>query len=77
MAAKFYKQIKIMGFIMFIPLILAAGPLTGYFVGAYLEKYFSLSSYVSLIGAAIGFAAAVQETVRIIRLIIKIDKESA
>ncbi len=76
MAGKTYKQIKIVGFILFIPLILCAGPLAGYFTGDYLARRFNWPSYVSLLAAAVGFAASVKETVRIIRVALKIDRTS-
>ena len=40
----FYKGVKVVGFVSFIPFILAAGPLTGYFIGTFLQKKFNLSS---------------------------------
>lgn len=66
-----YQQIRKAGFLLFIPFILAAGPLTGYFLGAYLvwEKHWPF--WVFFICVVSGFLAAVQEIVRIFRLIAK------
>lgn len=75
MAARFYKQVKIMGFILFIPLILATAPLAGYFAAVFLQEKFRLAAYVPSLGAGLGLILAGRETVRIIRLITKIDKE--
>lgn len=74
--AKVYTQIKIWGLLSFIPMILAGGPLAGYFIGHYLEKKFGFASYISLICAAIGFIGSARETIRIINLVIKIEKKS-
>ncbi|HOW36507.1 MAG TPA: hypothetical protein PL155_08860 [Candidatus Omnitrophota bacterium] len=70
-----YSWIKIGGFIGFIPAILALGPLAGYYAGEYLEKRFNLPSHLPFLLAAFGFIASVNETIRIIRLIIKMDKK--
>ena len=59
----------------FIPFVLAAGPIAGYLAGEYLIKRFGLPPYISFIFAAAGFAASARETVRIIRIAIKTDKE--
>ncbi|MFH0764315.1 MAG: AtpZ/AtpI family protein [Candidatus Omnitrophota bacterium] len=59
----------------FIPFVLAAGPIAGYLAGEYLIKKFGLPSYISFIFAAVGFAASIRETIRIIRIAIKTDKE--
>ena len=72
---KVYKWIKIGGLLSFIPVIMAAGPLGGYFCADYLEKRFNLPSYTSLIFITIGFIASARETIRIIRLALKTEKE--
>jgi len=70
-----YKRIKIAGIISFIPVILVAGPLSGYFLGAYLEQTFGLAWYVSFITITIGFVASIREVIRAIKLVSKIDRE--
>ncbi len=70
-----YKQIKIIGIIFSIPMTLAAGPISGYYLGDFLEKKFSLSFYFPLIFAGIGFIGSIIEIIRIIKLAIKIDKD--
>lgn len=69
-----YQQIKIYGFLSYIPVILAAGPLGGWAFGAFLEKRFNLPSYIPLIFSGLGFIGAIFEIVRVIRLVSKIDK---
>ena len=73
---EFYRRVKIGGLLIFIPFILVAGPLGGYIAGDYLEKRFALPSYLPITLAAIGFIASVGETIRIIRIALKTDKES-
>ena len=69
-----YKLIRITGMISFIPIILAAGPLSGYVAGDYLEKRFSLSPYVILICIGLGSIASIIEVVKIIKRVLQINK---
>ena len=73
---KVYKWIKIGGLLSFIPVIMAAGPLAGYFSADYLQKRFGLPGYISPIFITIGFIASARETIRIIRLAIKTEEEA-
>ena len=71
----FYKGIKTVGFVAFIPFILAAGPLTGYFIGAFLQKKFNLSVWVVLLGVFFGFLAAVTEIIKILKAVSRVNKK--
>lgn len=66
-----YKQIKMAGLVMFIPFAVAIGPLSGFFLGAYLIEKFSLGDYVLYICITLGFLSGVWETVRIVRFMCK------
>ncbi|MDD2752699.1 MAG: AtpZ/AtpI family protein [Candidatus Omnitrophica bacterium] len=70
----FYQWVRVYGLLSYIPLILAAGPLGGFFLGDYLEKRFGWPGFISLIFAGLGFLSAALETIRIIRLVAKIEK---
>jgi len=70
-----YKWIKIAGLLSFLPFILAAGPMAGYFLGDYLVKRFGLSSYVSAICIILGFLGSAREAVRIVRLALRTENE--
>ena len=72
---KVYKWIKIGGLLSFIPVIMAAGPVGGYFCGDYLQKRFGLPNSTSVVCITIGFIASARETVRIIRLALKTEAE--
>ena len=74
--AEFYRLAKIWGLVSFIPVVLAAGPIAGYFFGEYLEKKFGFAPYISMSLVALGFIAGAREVVRILRLIKKSDKGS-
>jgi hypothetical protein len=72
-----YRYIKIWGLLSFIPLILAAGPFAGFECGEFLVRRFGLPDYTTAFAAAIGFIASVRETIRIIRLALKTEKDIA
>jgi len=74
-ASKFFKQIKITGLIIFIPLILAAWPLAGFFLADFFQKKFNLSPIVDLFGSGFGFVMAGREITMIIRLAIHMNEE--
>ena len=70
-----YKGIRTVGFVTFIPFMLAAGPLSGYFLGSFLQKKFHLSSYVVLTSVVFGFVIGVMETVKILKAISRMNKK--
>lgn len=71
----FYKGVRTVGFITFIPFMLAAGPLSGYFVGDFLRKKFNLSPQVVLFSVAVGFITGVMEMVRILKSVARMNKK--
>lgn len=75
MKKELFKRIKIAGLISFIPVILAAGPLSGFFVGSFLKEKFRLSAYFLFICIGLGVIISIKEVVRIIRLVLNIDKK--
>jgi len=70
----FYKGVKTVGFVTFIPFMLAAGPLSGYFVGDFIRRKFNLSSHVVLLSVVIGFMAGVMEMIRILKIVARMNK---
>jgi len=74
MKKEFYKWVKIAGFASFVPFVLAAGPIGGFFVGYYLQQKFHFNKHFTLIFSLIGMLASFFETVRIIRAMLKAEK---
>lgn len=70
----FYKGVKNIGMVTFIPFMLAAGPLSGYFVGDFIQKKFNLSTWVVILSVIVGFIAGVMETIRIIKIVARMNK---
>lgn len=75
MAAKMIQQVKIMGILLYIPVVLWAGPLSGYLLGDYLARRFSWGQMAQVTGVSAGVLFSVLETFRIIRLALMIDKK--
>jgi len=71
----FYKGMKTVGFVSFIPFMLAAGPLSGYFIGTFLQKKFNLPYWVVLFGVVFGFLAAIIEIIKILKAISRVNKQ--
>lgn len=74
--AGIYKRIKVAGALMFIPLVLGAGPLGGYILGKYLQDTFSLPQFILPTLVIMGTIGAMSETVRVIRFLIKTEEKS-
>ena len=70
-----YTWIKMVGFVSFIPLVLASGPFGGYIVGTYLKKRFQLDDRTVTLCIVLGLAASLLETVEIIKRVRRMDRE--
>lgn len=67
-----YKTIKVVGMVTYLPFILAACPIAGYFSGEFLQKKFSLPGYTVIIFVVISFIAGVLEAIKVIRKVSRI-----
>ena len=70
-----YKRIKIAGMVSYIPLMLAAPALAGFFLGDYLQKRFSLPFSFLILCVCLGIVIGIRESVRIIRLVLKAENK--
>ena len=75
MADEIYRQVKTVGLLFMLPIILGVWPLAGYFAGHYLAQRFGWPEYVSLVCAVVGFLAGILEMMRILKAMPK-DKKS-
>ncbi|MDD5269901.1 MAG: AtpZ/AtpI family protein [Candidatus Omnitrophica bacterium] len=65
---------KVWGLLSFVPVVLAAGPLAGYFLGEFLEKKIGFAPYLSLVFMGLGFYTSVREIIKILKIIHKDDR---
>jgi ATP synthase protein I len=62
-----YKRLRQLGLLTTIPMILAAAPLVGYYLGRWLDRRFRTDPVLSLIMLGVGLAAGVRETILILK----------
>ncbi len=71
----FYKGVKTVGFVTVIPFMVAAGPLSGYFVGEFIQNRVNLSAHVVLLSVAVGFLAGLMEMIRILKAVARMNRK--
>lgn len=79
MAAKkdeIYSQIRQVGAIMTIPIILLIGPAVGFWIGSLIDRKFHIYPWFTVIIVGLGFAASGREIVRLLQDIQKDDKNT-
>lgn len=73
-----YKWVKVGGILSFIPFVLAAGPLGGFFLADYLEKRFGFPFYTTIICITLGVIGSTREVIRMIKVVLRSeDKQDA
>ncbi len=72
----FYSQVKQIGALTAIPLILVVGPLLGYFAGDWLDRKFQFFPWFTILGLFAGFVAAAREIFRLLKQFLEEEKKS-
>ena len=62
-----YESYRQIGIVTVIPMIMAVGPLFGYFVGTWLDKKLGTEPYLLIVMIILGFIASGKETYRLIK----------
>jgi len=70
--ADLYKQFKVASLLCLVPLILGAGPFSGFYLGQYVQKKFNLPSWVTSVLVVVGILAAAREAWRIIKIALRV-----
>ena len=68
---EFFVRARQIGILTSVPIILALGPLIGYFAGSWIDRKFGFYPVGTLVLIGLGFAASVRETVRMIREVLR------
>ena len=71
----FYSQVKQIGTLTAIPVILVVGPLLGYFAGDWLDRKFRFFPWFTIIGLFLGFAASGREIFRLLKQFLEEQKK--
>jgi F0F1-type ATP synthase assembly protein I len=66
-----YRRWRLLGLLTAVPMILAAGPIVGFFIGDWLDKQFHTQPWLMLFFLVLGFIAAIRQTILLIRLAMK------
>ncbi|MBM4049277.1 MAG: AtpZ/AtpI family protein [Planctomycetes bacterium] len=69
------KWLRITGLVTNIPIMLAAGPVLGYFLGSWLDSKLGTQPWLVVVLALLGFGAGVNGTIRIIRTLQKYQND--
>ena len=70
----FYSQIRHLGLVTTIPVILLAGPAVGYCLGVWLDRKAHSGLWLTAVFVFLGFAASAKEMFRILKQVSEDDK---
>ena len=70
----FYSQVKQLGVLTTVPMILLVGPVIGFFLGGWIDRKAHIYPWFTLFFILMGFAASGREVVRLLKQISKDDK---
>ena len=71
----FYSQVKQLGVLTTIPIILLIGPSIGFFLGYWIDRKAPIYPWFTIIFIFFGFAASGREIVRLLRQILRDDQQ--
>ena len=70
----FYSQVKQLGILTTIPIILLVGPAIGFFFGDWIDRKAHSYPWFTIIFVFLGFVASGREIVRLLKQILKDDQ---
>lgn len=68
-----WKQIRQLGVLTTIPIILLIGPVVGFFIGEWLDRKSHIYPWFTIILIGLGFVASGREVVRLLKEVSKSD----
>ena len=71
-----YSQLKQLSVLTVIPVILLVGPLVGFFIGGWIDRRAGSYPWFTLLFLILGFTAAGREITRLLKQVLKDDKQS-
>ena len=70
----YFDEIKKIGVLTTIPIILLVGPAVGFFLGGWIDRKFHIYPWVTILFVGLGFLASGQEIARIIKDVVRSDE---
>ena len=70
----FYTQVKQLGILTTIPIILLVGPAIGFFLGGWIDRKAHIYPWVTILFVFFGFAGSGREVFRLLKQISKDDQ---
>ena len=70
-----FSQLKQIGSLTAVPIILLVGPFVGYFLGGWIDRKFQIYPWCTVLFSILGFVAAGREVSRLLKQVLKEDKE--
>lgn len=61
------RNLRTVGLLGVIPLMIGVGPLVGYIIGDWLDGKLGTAPWLMIVFIALGFGAAIKETIKIIK----------
>lgn len=69
------SQVKQIGALTAIPILLLSGAFVGYFVGSWVDRKFQHYPWFTILFVTLGFVASGREVIRLLKQVLKDDKE--
>ena len=71
----YFRQLKQIGALTAVPVILFVGPVAGYFVGDWIDRKFQCYPWGTFLFLILGFVASGREIFRLLNRVLKEDKQ--
>ena len=72
-----YSQLKQLGVVTAIPVVLLVGPLVGFFIGGWIDQRFRFYPWFTVIFLVLGFLASGREITRLLKQVLNDDKKNS
>ena len=73
---EYYSQVKQLGLVTTIPIILVVGPIVGFLFGGWIDRKANCYPWVTIVFVLLGFAASGKEVVRLLKIVSKTQNET-
>ena len=70
-----YSQVKQLGVLTTVPIILLAGPTIGFFLGSWIDRKANIYPWFTIIFVGLGFVGSAREVIRLLKEISKDNEE--